>query len=58
MVLEGLDWSPISAKSAKWLDRSFLEEEIPNAMLHLNKEKAPSLDGFTITFYQECWETF
>ena len=57
MVLEGLDWSPISAKSAKSLDRSFSEEEIPNAMLHLNKEKAPGPDGFTIAFYQECWET-
>ena len=54
MVLEGLDWSPISAKSAKSLDRSFSEEEIPNAMLHLNKEKAPGPNGFTIAFYQEC----
>ena len=36
--------------SAEWLDRPFLEEEIHNAMLHLNKEKALGPDGFTIGF--------
>ncbi|KAJ9671271.1 hypothetical protein PVL29_027318 [Vitis rotundifolia] len=26
------------------------------AVFHLNKEKAPSPDGFTIAVYQECWD--
>ena len=26
------------------------------AVYHLNKEKAPGLDGFTIAVYQECWD--
>ena len=26
------------------------------AVFQLNKEKAPGLDGFTITVYQECWD--
>ena len=26
-------------------------------MLHLNKENALDPNGFTIGFYQECWET-
>ena len=55
--IEGLDWSPISAESVKWFDRPFSKEEIHNDVLHLNKEKAPSPDGFTIGFYKECWET-
>ena len=55
--IEGLDWSPISVESAEWLNRPFSEEEIHNAVLHLSKEKAPSSNGFTIGFYQECWET-
>ena len=55
--IEDLDWSPISADSVEWLDHLFLEEEIHNAMLHLNKEKTLGLNGFTIGFYQECWET-
>ena len=54
--IEGLDCSPISAKSAEWLDHPFLEEEIHIVVLHLNKEKVPGPDGFTIGFYQECWE--
>ena len=37
--------------SAEWLDRPFLEEEIHNAMLHLNKEKALGPNGFTIGFF-------
>ncbi|RVW51028.1 hypothetical protein CK203_077618 [Vitis vinifera] len=55
--IEDLDWSPISADSVEWLDHLFSEEEIHNAMLHLNKEKTLGLNGFTIGFYQECWET-
>ena len=31
-------------------DRPFLEEEIYNTVLHLNKEKVPGLDGFTVGF--------
>ena len=44
-------------RSVEWLDCPFLEEEIHNAVLHLNKEKTIGPVGFTISFYQECWET-
>ena len=43
-------------QSVELLDRPFSEEKIHNAVLHLNKEKAPGPDGFTIAFYQDCWE--
>ena len=55
--IEGLDSSPILAKSVEWLDRLFSEEEIHNVVWQLNKEKAPRPDGSTITLYQVCWET-
>ena len=57
MTIEGLDWSLILAGSAEWLDRPFSEEEIHNVVLHLNKKKAPSPNGFTIAFSQDSWET-
>ena len=54
--IEGIDWVPISRESAIWLDRPFSEEEVQMAIFQLNKEKAPSPDGFTIVVYQECWD--
>ena len=54
--IEGSDWAPISGESAVWLDRPFSEEEVRMAVFQLNKEKAPSPDGFTIAVYQECWD--
>ena len=52
-----MDCSPIYVEIAEWLDRPFLKEEILNVVMFLNKEKALGPDGFTIGFYQECWET-
>ncbi|KAJ9680549.1 hypothetical protein PVL29_019768 [Vitis rotundifolia] len=54
--IEGVDWVPIQEESAVWLDRPFSEEEVRMAVFHLNKEKAPGPDGFTIAVYQECWD--
>ena len=50
VTIEGVDWSPILAGRAEWLDRPFSEEEIHNVVLHLNNKKAPSPNGFTIAF--------
>ena len=52
--IEGLDWSPISRQSTKWLNRPFLEEEVHCAVFQLNREKELGPDGFTIALYQEC----
>ena len=48
--IEGLDWSLVSAESVVWLDRPFSKKDIHNVVLHLNKEKAPGPNGFTISF--------
>ncbi|KAL6328062.1 hypothetical protein AAG906_033333 [Vitis piasezkii] len=54
--VEGLDWSPISEKSALRLDSPFTEEEISKAIFQLDRDKAPGPDGFTIAVFQECWD--
>ena len=56
-TLGGLEWPPIYAQRAEWLDRPFLEEEVHYAIFQLNRDnKASSLDGFTMALYQECWD--
>ncbi|RVW86011.1 Transposon TX1 uncharacterized 149 kDa protein [Vitis vinifera] len=54
--VEGLDWSPISEKSASRLDSPFTEEGISKAIFQLDRDKAPGPDGFTITVFQDCWD--
>ncbi|RVW27562.1 Transposon TX1 uncharacterized 149 kDa protein [Vitis vinifera] len=54
--VEGLDWSPISEKSALRLDSPFTEEEISKAIFQLDRDKAPGPDGFTIAVFQDCWD--
>ena len=49
--VEGLDCSPISEKSALWLDSPFTEEEISKAIFQLDRDKAPRPDGFTISVF-------
>ena len=34
----------------------FSEEEIHSALLELNGDKAPGPDGFTMAFWQTCWD--
>ena len=51
-----MDWSPIATKSAIWLDRLVLEEEVYNAVFELDKEKTLWLDGFSIVVFQERWD--
>ena len=34
----------------------FSEEEIHSALLELNGDKAPGPDGFTVAFWQACWD--
>ena len=54
--LEGLDQSPIAAKSAMWFDHPFSEEKVHNVVFQLDEEKASRLDGFSIVVFQKCWD--
>jgi hypothetical protein len=38
-----------------WLERPFQEEEVLQALLSMDEDKAPGPDGFPIAFYRSCW---
>ncbi|RVW91853.1 LINE-1 reverse transcriptase-like [Vitis vinifera] len=46
----------ISQEEAEILERPFTEEEIYGALMEMNGDKAPGPDGFTLAFWQSCWE--
>lgn len=38
------------------LEMPFLVEEVKNAIMSMEKNKSPEPDGFSMLFYQECWD--
>lgn len=38
------------------LECSFMEEEVKDAMFSMDNDKSPGPNGFSILFYQVCWE--
>ena len=51
-----LQFDQISQQEAENLERSFTEDEIHAALMEMNGDKAPSPDGFTMAFWQSCWD--
>lgn len=54
--VEGLNWCPISSERAAWVERPFEEVEVCNAAFDCGKDKFPGEDGFTLFFFQSCWD--
>ncbi|BFG29908.1 hypothetical protein CerSpe_161820 [Prunus speciosa] len=54
--VEGLNWCPISSEKAAWIERPFEEVEVRNAVFDCGKDKSPGADGFTLFFFQYCWD--
>jgi hypothetical protein len=54
-LLDGMQFSAISGKDAKWLERPFDDEEIAGVVQGFNGDKAPGSDGFLLAFFQKCW---
>ena len=52
----GLSLNQISQQEADTLELPFMEEEVHSALMDMNGDKAPSPDGFTVAFWQYCWE--
>ena len=50
-----MEFSSISVEDVNWLDRPFEEEEVLGVINDFNGDKAPSLDGFSMAFFQSCW---
>ncbi|RVX11718.1 Transposon TX1 uncharacterized 149 kDa protein [Vitis vinifera] len=52
----GLVLKQISLSEADALELPFSEAEIYAALMGMNGDKALGLDGFTVAFWQNCWE--
>lgn len=46
----------VSYEENELLTKSFSEEEVKHAILHMEHNKAPRPDGFPAEFYQVFWE--
>ena len=54
--IEGLHLQSLNSSEAEGLEVPFTEEEIHSALLDMNGDKAPGPDGFTVVFWQFCWD--
>ncbi|RVW31161.1 putative ribonuclease H protein [Vitis vinifera] len=52
----GLHLHRLSFQEAENLELPFSEEEIHFALLEMNSDKALGSDGFTVAFWQACWD--
>ena len=53
--IDGLSFSRINDEEANRLEVPFSKEEVHSALCEMNGDKAPGSDGFTIAFWQLCW---
>ena len=51
-----LQFDQISQQEAENLEMPFSEDEIYVALMEMNEDKAPGPNGFTMAFWQSCWE--
>ncbi|RVW52500.1 putative serine/threonine protein kinase IREH1 [Vitis vinifera] len=54
--IEGLQLNQLNSREAEDLEMPFSEEEIHFALMEMRGDKAPGLDGFTVAFWQDCWD--
>jgi hypothetical protein len=54
--LDDLAFNSLDAVEAFSLELSFEEREVLEVVKGMNRDKAPSLDGFSIAFFQNCWD--
>ncbi|KAL6329196.1 hypothetical protein AAG906_014805 [Vitis piasezkii] len=51
-----LQLDQISQQEAKNMEIPFSEAEVHSALIEMNIDKAPGPDGFTVAFWQSCWD--
>ena len=54
--IEGLYLNRLNSCEAGVLELPFTEEEIHFALMEMNGDKASGPNGFTLAFWQACWE--
>ncbi|RVW92453.1 hypothetical protein CK203_042697 [Vitis vinifera] len=52
----GLEFDKIGEEEAARMEEMFYVEEVFLAFSELNRDKAPSPDGFSLAFWQFCWD--
>jgi hypothetical protein len=54
--LDELDFDSIDAAEASSLETPFEEREVLKVVKGMNRDKAPGPDGFSMAFFQDCWD--
>jgi hypothetical protein len=54
--VEGISFLSIDAEESIWLERAFEEKEVWDVIKDWKGDKAPGPDGFTMAFFQKCWD--
>uniref|UniRef100_A0A2N9EUU7 Reverse transcriptase domain-containing protein n=1 Tax=Fagus sylvatica TaxID=28930 RepID=A0A2N9EUU7_FAGSY len=55
-LLDGVAFSSIDEADRDMLDRSFTEDEVWGVVRNMAGDKAPGPDGFSLAFFQSCWD--
>jgi hypothetical protein len=54
--LDNLAFDSLDAVEASSLEFPFEEKEVLEVVKGMNRDKAPGPDGFSIAFFQDCWD--
>jgi hypothetical protein len=53
--LDNLEFNMLSTTEATSLEEPFDEKEVWEVIKGMDRDKAPGPDGFSMAFFQECW---
>lgn len=54
--MDGLVFSSIDEEDNSLMKTEFEKYKVVQALKELRKDKAPGPNGFTVTFFQHCWQ--
>jgi hypothetical protein len=54
--VDGIAFESIFEVEAGWLERAFEEDEVRKVVMKMNGNKASGPEGFSIAFFQVCWD--
>ena len=54
--MDGITFDSILEVEVGWLERDLEEEEVRKVVLKMNGNKALGLKGFSMAFFQVCWD--
>jgi hypothetical protein len=54
--LDNLEFDSLNVEEASSLENPFEEREVREVIKGMDRDKAPEPNGFTLAFFQDCWE--